>query len=146
MGPPPRPVRDRPARPGGERDPGAEGRRHRGARAEDRDVVRACADFYDEIVDDKASAAHDHPALDAAVEGAKKRNVGDGCAWDRKQGAVISPLYAVTFARWAAARAGEVSVYGFGELELCDACGINPHEDPDGEHDYRCIQCREEDE
>jgi hypothetical protein len=86
------------------------------------------------------------PELDAAVEGAKKRNIGDGFAWDRKKGAVISPLYAVTLAPWAALRAASVQVFGGDDLDKCDACGINPHDDPDGEHDHLCWQCRPDEE
>lgn len=110
-------------------------------------LVRACADFLDAVVDEQRLRHTGRPELDIAIEGAKKRNIGDGFAWDRKHGAVISPLYAVTLARWAATQAGGVQVYGFAELDRCDACGINPHEDPDGEHDYLCTQCRpQEDE
>lgn len=106
-------------------------------------AVRATADFYDAIVDDKSLFHTDDPALNAAVEGAKKRSVGDGWLWDRKQGYVISPLVAATFARWAALQAGDVAVFSFSQLEMCDACGISPHEDPDGAHGYLCASCRE---
>jgi hypothetical protein len=34
-------------------------------------------------------------------------------------------------------------VFG-GNLELCDRCGDNPHEDPDGVHNYLCPDCRED--
>jgi hypothetical protein len=73
------------------------------------DVVRACADFYDAIVDGRLWQC-EHLSLDAAVAGAKKRDVGDGWAWDRKKGAVISPLVAVTLARWAAVKDDDYDV------------------------------------
>ncbi|MDZ7732212.1 MAG: terminase large subunit [Acidimicrobiia bacterium] len=47
----------------------------------------------------------DQPALDAAVAGADKRNVGDAWLWGRRQSSVdISPLVAVTLARWGLLR------------------------------------------
>jgi hypothetical protein len=68
------------------------------------EVVRSCADLYDAFVDDKTLWHTGRPELDAAMEGAKKRDVGDGFVWDRKKGAVISPLYAITLARWVAVK------------------------------------------
>lgn len=43
------------------------------------------------------------PDLDAAVDGAKVRPLGDAWLWDRKAGVDISPLVAVTLARWGLA-------------------------------------------
>jgi hypothetical protein len=106
------------------------------------DLASASADLHDGFVDDRTLFHTGRPELDAAMEGAIKRNIGDGFAYDRKKGAVISPLYAVTLAKWAASQAGAVSIFGGADLDLCDACGINPHEDPDGEHSYLCEQCR----
>jgi hypothetical protein len=45
-----------------------------------------------------------HPALDAAVAGADTKPLGDGRKWDRRAPTVdISPLVAVTLARWGLA-------------------------------------------
>jgi hypothetical protein len=45
-----------------------------------------------------------HPALDAAVAGAVTKALGDGAKWDRRSPSVdISPLVAVTLARWGLA-------------------------------------------
>jgi hypothetical protein len=45
-----------------------------------------------------------HPALDAAVAGAVTKPLGDGRKWDRRSPSVdISPLVAVTLARWGLA-------------------------------------------
>ena len=45
-----------------------------------------------------------HPALDAAVAGADTKPLGDGRKWDRRSPSVdISPLVAVTLARWGLA-------------------------------------------
>jgi hypothetical protein len=45
-----------------------------------------------------------HPALDAAVAGADTKPLGDGRKWDRRSPSVdISPLVAITLARWGLA-------------------------------------------
>lgn len=49
-----------------------------------------------------------HPALDAAVAGATTKPLGDGRKWDARSASVdISPLRAVTLARWGLATAEE---------------------------------------
>lgn len=49
-----------------------------------------------------------HPALDAAVAGAETSPLGDGRKWNRRSPTVdISPLVAVTLARWGLAAAEE---------------------------------------
>jgi len=63
------------------------------------DHVKAAGDLYDAIV------AHEvrhlgTPELDAAAIGATQRTVGDAWLWDRRAGVVITPLVAVTLARW----------------------------------------------
>lgn len=75
-----------------------------------RDVSAAAGALYDATVrppDAPAewapSARHiPHPALSAALSGASRRTLGDAWAWDRRGVSVdISPLVAVTLARWA---------------------------------------------
>lgn len=75
-----------------------------------RDAAAACGAFYDSVVRPpeapagwKSTLRHrPHPALSAALAGAGKRPLGDAWAWDRRGVSVdISPLVAVTLARWA---------------------------------------------
>lgn len=55
-------------------------------------------------VTEKALRHANYPELDAAVEGAKKRDVGDRWAWGRKGDASVAPLEAMTFAHWLLTR------------------------------------------
>jgi hypothetical protein len=65
-----------------------------------RDVVQACGGLYDAVLEGKLRHRGDL-RLNIAVEGASKRNLGEAWAWSRKNSAVdISPLVAVTLARW----------------------------------------------
>lgn len=75
-----------------------------------REAAAACGGLYDAVVrppeapDDWASTLRNipHPALSAALAGATKRPLGDAWAWDRRGVSVdISPLVAITLARWA---------------------------------------------
>lgn len=75
-----------------------------------RDAAAACGALYDAVVRppdapaDWAPAVRHipHPALSAALSGASRRPLGDAWAWDRRGVSVdISPLVAVTLARWA---------------------------------------------
>lgn len=75
-----------------------------------RDVAAACGGIYDAIVrppdadeDWRSTFRHvPHPALNAALAGAARRPLGDAWAWDRRGVSVdISPLVALTLARWA---------------------------------------------
>jgi len=75
-----------------------------------RDVGAACGALYGAVVrppdapaDWAASVRHiPHPGLTAALAGAGKRKLGEAWAWDRLGASVdISPLVAVTLARWA---------------------------------------------
>lgn len=63
-------------------------------------VAQACGQFYDAVRN--AELRHiDQGPLTAAVEGAKKRPLGDAWAWDRKgPNTDISPLVAATLAAW----------------------------------------------
>lgn len=66
--------------------------------------AQACGGLLGALLDDGESFFHDdQPALNAAVAGASRRPYGDAWAWNRKSASVdISPLVAVTIARWAA--------------------------------------------
>lgn len=75
-----------------------------------RDAAAACGALYDAVVrppdapaDWASSVRHiPHPALTSGLAGASKRPLGDAWAWDRRGTSVdISPLVAVTLARWA---------------------------------------------
>lgn len=66
-----------------------------------REHAQACGGFYD-AASDRELCHIGQPALDEAVAVAAKRDVGDAWLWSRKSSAVdISPLVAVTLAKWA---------------------------------------------
>lgn len=66
-----------------------------------RDTAAACGEFYDAVADQSLSHIDQAP-LATALAGAQKRPLaGDGWAWARRNpGVDISPLMAVTLARW----------------------------------------------
>jgi hypothetical protein len=67
-----------------------------------REVVQACGRFFDAVMDSRTLRHGGDAALDAAVAGAIRRDLGDGWAWARKGTSVdISPLVACTLASWA---------------------------------------------
>lgn len=71
-----------------------------------RQVGQACGALYDAVVPQDGQMStmrvRPHPALTAAVSGAARRPMGDAWAWNRRGAGVdISPLVAVTLARWA---------------------------------------------
>lgn len=73
-----------------------------------RDMGRACGGFLDDVLAGRLSHA-EQPQLNAAVEGARRRPIGDAGAfgWDRRDGAVfVAPLVAATLARFGAVTAG----------------------------------------
>lgn len=64
-----------------------------------REVIQACGAFYDDVVENAIQIRQDD-RLDAAVEGAVKKPVGDNWVWSRKASmADVTPLMAVTLAR-----------------------------------------------
>jgi hypothetical protein len=66
-----------------------------------REMVEACGQFYDGVMDGKIRVRH-HSKLDEAVAGAAKRTVGDAWAWTRKNATTdVCPLVALTLALWA---------------------------------------------
>lgn len=72
-----------------------------------RDMAQACGWFFDGTQD--GSLVHiDQPQLNAALDGARKRDLAGAWAWNRKSAAAdITPLVAATLALWGA-RAVEV--------------------------------------
>jgi phage terminase large subunit-like protein len=73
-----------------------------------REYAQACGQFYDAVVEHKV--AHlDQPVLNLAVGAARKRVLGDAWAWARKVGGDVSPLVAVTLARWGLVKQGQGS-------------------------------------
>ena len=65
-----------------------------------RDLGQACGSFFD-LVDQGRLRHLGQIPLDAAVAGAKKRQIGDMWAWHRKDVTVdITPLVAVTLDAW----------------------------------------------
>jgi phage terminase large subunit-like protein len=66
-----------------------------------REHGQACGMLWDDVAEKRVVHLND-PVLNAAVAGARRRLVGDSWLWDRKRSDVdISPLVAVTLARWA---------------------------------------------
>lgn len=75
-----------------------------------REMVQACGQFYDGVLEGTV-AIRRHTRLDEAAAGAAKRSVGDAWAWTRKNTATdIAPLVAVTLALWAARNSIDVDV------------------------------------
>jgi hypothetical protein len=110
------------------------------------DMCDAAAGLQD-AVKDKLVAHGFTDELDDAVAVTVKRIVVDRWTLGRRaSGDDISMCEGVMLARWAATTAepADVSIYSFESLDLCDRCGVEPHEDPDGEHDYLCPDCRAE--
>jgi hypothetical protein len=71
-----------------------------------REYAAACGQFYDAVT--AGQIVHlDQPVLNAAVAGARKRVLGDAWAWARRAGGDVSPLVAVTLARWGLTKAGD---------------------------------------
>lgn len=69
---------------------------------EGRDMAIACAKFFDSVVD--GSLRHtDQPQMNVALSVARKRPLGAGWAWNRKDAASdITPVVAETLALWGA--------------------------------------------
>jgi hypothetical protein len=68
------------------------------------DMGAACGDLFDALRDGTFRQVP-HPDLDAAVSSARKRNLGDAWALNRRaDGADISPLVAAVLARWVAVK------------------------------------------
>ena len=73
-----------------------------------RDYAAACGQFYDAVTGARQGVAHlDQPVLNLAVGAARKRVLGDAWAWARKIGGDVSPLVAVTLARYGLVKAGD---------------------------------------
>lgn len=71
-------------------------------------MTRACGNFYDLVVD-RAVKIRTNPDLNAAVDGAARRPVGDAWAWGRKSSKFdISLLVAATIAAWEGPRRKKV--------------------------------------
>jgi hypothetical protein len=73
-----------------------------------REYAAACGQFYDAVTGAQRSVCHlDQPVLNLAVGAARKRVLGDAWAWARKLGGDVSPLVAVTLARYGLVKAGD---------------------------------------
>jgi phage terminase large subunit-like protein len=76
-----------------------------------REYAQACGQFYDAVAAEPPTVAHlDQPVLNSAVASARKRVLADAWAWARRSGADVSPLVAVTLARWGLVKAGDGKV------------------------------------
>ena len=84
-----------------------------------RQYAQACAELYTAVVEDQSFRHGGQGVLDIARRQASRRTYGDGWVWDRrKPDASVSPLGAVTIARWAALQnAAPVAVGYYGDEE-----------------------------
>jgi hypothetical protein len=71
-----------------------------------REYAAACGQFYDAVVGGEVRHL-DQPVLNSAVRAARKRVLGDAWAWARRSGGDVSPLVAVTLARYGLVKAGD---------------------------------------
>jgi len=71
-----------------------------------RDYARACGSFYDAVIDGTVSHLGDRLLTDA-VHAASKRSLAEQWAWNRRSTVDITPLVAVTLARWGHVAARE---------------------------------------
>ena len=86
--------------------------------ASTRDHQQACGGLLDDIVDG-VFLHRGQPVLDVAVDGAVRRRVGDSWLWSRTSSAVdISPLVALTLARWGHIRPVEDDLDGLEDFVL----------------------------
>ena len=70
-----------------------------------REYAAGCGQFYDAVI--SGTVVHlDQPVLNAAVAAARKRALGDAWAWARRVGTDVSPLVAVTLARYGLTKHG----------------------------------------
>lgn len=74
------------------------------AAAEGRDMAIACAQFYDAVMSPTTLLRHtDQPQVNVALSVARKRPLGGGWAWNRKdEESDITPIVAETLALWGA--------------------------------------------
>ena len=74
------------------------------AGAEGRDMVVACAQFFDAVMAPTPILRHtDQPQVNVALSVARKRPLAGGWAWNRKdEESDITPIVAETLALWGA--------------------------------------------
>lgn len=76
-----------------------------------RELVDACGQFYDGVIEHRLRIRY-HQRFEEAAAGAAKRSVGDAWAWTRKSAAAdISPLVAATLALWGSGQQNRPSIY-----------------------------------
>lgn len=74
-----------------------------------RAYANACGGFYDDATQDRFRYVDPTGVLSAAVDGAGQRPLGDAWAWDRRSTTPITPLVAVTLARWGLVLRGRIA-------------------------------------
>jgi hypothetical protein len=72
-----------------------------------RDYAAACGQLFDAVAGSPTLTHLDQPVLNMAVTAVRKRVLGDAWAWARRVGGDISPLVAVTLARYGLVKAGD---------------------------------------
>ena len=76
------------------------------------DLSSACTQLYAAVTEDHTFRHTGQPVLDIALKQATRKPYGNSWVWDRRRPNVsVSPLVAVTIARWAALQGGDSSVY-----------------------------------
>jgi phage terminase large subunit-like protein len=91
-----------------------------------KDMISACGAFFDAFHEGRL-VHRDQPELNAAISGAKQRQVGDAWAWARRAPrANVAPLVAATLAMWGVAEAVEKQYFIF----LGDPLADQPSHDP----------------
>lgn len=81
------------------------------------DVLDACSGVFT-AVSEKALRHANYPDLNAAVDSARKRDVGDRWAWGRKGDDHVVQLEAATFAHWLLTRPQEVTESAYADHDL----------------------------
>jgi hypothetical protein len=76
------------------------------------EYAQAVGAFHDDLAAHPPRIVHrGQPELDAAVAAARRRDRGDVWTWDRRVDTDVSPLIAVTLARWAAVTTVTPAIY-----------------------------------
>lgn len=80
------------------------------------DYKDACGGFLRAVIERQVRYRPPQPELDLAVASAKQKPLLDAWKWDRKSGAVMTPLISVTLALWGSRTQGAPRVYDLNEI------------------------------
>jgi hypothetical protein len=85
-------------------------------RTSSHEVKDACGGFFRAVMDKQLRYMPPQPELDAAVAGARTKPLLDAWKWDRRSGALITPLVACTLALWGARTQSAPQVWDLNEV------------------------------